>query len=94
MKASASNQEGKPIDGNFTYTVKDLATGETTTSKEVPAFTNSGKWEVTAKTDNPNCKETSKTVTVEITKRNVLLVSEDQEWIYDGQTPTRKGQRA
>lgn len=84
VKASASNQEGKPIDGNFTYTVKDLATGETTTSKEVPAFTNSGKWEVTAKTDNPNCKETSKTVTVEITKRNVLLVSEDQEWIYDG----------
>ncbi|WP_242323870.1 InlB B-repeat-containing protein [Faecalibaculum rodentium] len=84
VSASATLENGTAIDGNFTYTVKELATGETTTSKEVPAFTNSGKWEVTAETDNPNCKETSKTVTVEITKRNVLLVSEDQEWIYDG----------
>ena len=84
VTASAALGNGTAIDGNFTYTVKDLEKGETTTSKEVPTFTNSGKWEVTAETGNPNCKETSKTVTVEITKRNVLLVSEDQEWIYDG----------
>ncbi|WP_276814682.1 InlB B-repeat-containing protein [Faecalibaculum rodentium] len=84
VSATASSQEGKPIDGNFTYTVKNLETGEEYTSKEAPAFTNSGKWEVTATTDNENCKETSKTVTVEILKRNVLLVSEDQEWVYDG----------
>ncbi len=84
VSATAASQEGKPIDGNFTYTVKNLETGEEYTSKEAPAFINSGKWEVTATTGNDNCKETSKTVTVEILKRNVLLVSEDQEWVYDG----------
>nr|WP_276925194.1 InlB B-repeat-containing protein [Faecalibaculum rodentium] len=84
VSATAASQEGKPIDGNFTYTVKNLETGETTTSAEAPAFINSGKWEVTATTGNDNCKETSKTVTVEILKRSVLLVSEDQEWVYDG----------
>ncbi|WP_300913877.1 InlB B-repeat-containing protein [Faecalibaculum rodentium] len=84
VAAAAKLENGEPIDGNFTYTVKNLETGETTTTAEAPAFTNSGKWEVTATTGNNNCKETSKTVTVEILKRNVLLVSEDQEWVYDG----------
>ena len=84
VAAAAKLKNGEHVDGNFTYTVKNLETGEEYTSKEAPAFTNSGKWEVTATTDNENCKETSKTVTVEILKRNVLLVSEDQEWVYDG----------
>ena len=86
VSAAASNQEGKPIDGQFAYTIRNVNDEkDIVETTEAPAFINSGKWLVTAQSTNPSCEDKSVTVTVEITKRNVLLVSEDNEWVYDGQ---------
>lgn len=85
VSATAANQEGKPIDGQLVYTIRNVNDEkDVVETTDVPAFINSGKWTVTAKATNPSCEGKSETVTVEITKRNVLLVSEDQEWVYDG----------
>lgn len=85
VSATAANQEVKPIDGQFVYTIRNVNDEkDVVETTDAPAFINSGKWTVTAKATNPSCEGKSETVTVEITKRNVLLVSEDQEWVYDG----------
>lgn len=83
VAATARNQNGDVIDGQFTYSVDG---GEATTT--APEFTNSGKWNVTITTGNPNCEEKSVTVSIEITKRHVHMKSADAEKVYDGKAVT------